>query len=298
MSFQYYQNNEDFVQQEYARQQRESIDDKTSVPVYAIKKGITQVRILPAYGPHGRWFRELLQHYVRVNGKGQSFTCRAMTNEVCPICEHGRALRAKGDPESVQQAGEFKAKSAYLFNVIVLSDPSGAPVTPEVKVLLAREMVKKEIIALDRNPEWGNITSLEKGTNLTIERTGIGKTDTRYTVRPSREASNIVEILANKGIDIMTLSLHNLDEVYPPRSAEAMVEALSGTQTVKGFPGATPAAPVAVPAQPLAAPILVQPVPAPGTPVTAASPAPAPVAAPAVAMRMPVLPPPPPFKKD
>jgi hypothetical protein len=244
MGFTYYQNDNDFVQRDVAQ--------SGAGRFYTLKKGLTQLRVLPAYSPRGRWYHEIIEHVFNVNGKLQNFPCGTMFGDSCTLCAHGDKLRKSEDPKDQELSENFKRRFSFLFNVIVFSDPDGKPCDGQVKVLKAPTQVKKDITRFDVNPEYGNVTDPNKGFNFTVNREGSTKTDTKYAADPSRKESNIAELLAAKGFDVNNLNLFQLDQLVEPKSEGEMQAAIKGAGVQRAFAGAgvqaepTPVAPTAV----------------------------------------------------
>jgi len=265
MGFTYYQNDNEFVQKDVANDR--------SGKFYNLKKGVTVVRILPAYSPRGKWYEEIVEHIFNVNGKLGNFVCPASVTEggfACPICAYGQELRKSQGAEDQELSKALGRRFHWLFNAVILADPENKAF-PGVTVLKTPTQVKQIITKYDVHTEYGNVTDLEKGFNFEITREGSTKTDTKYTTMPSRHQTSIVAILASKSIDINKLELVQLDKAIQTKTEGELIDALRGAGVQRAFAGAgssqsapTPVAPPAVP-----------------TPVPASAPAPAaaPVAA-------------------
>jgi hypothetical protein len=211
---------------ERQRQNKEG-GDRTKAPLLFLKGGITQVRILPAYSDKGVWFKEIRKHFL---GKGfGSPPCFSYFGaaEPCPYCAKVEELRDEGTEASVKASSALAAQRKYLFNAVVFSAP------PEVEfeansiyVLEAGVTVKKQLVELDTDPQlsWENITDIAQGVNISIKKVGKGL-DTRYTVTPVGQRSNLAELLEARGIDITKLQMHDLDDVFVKPSEVDVKEA-------------------------------------------------------------------------
>jgi len=99
------------------------------------------------------------------------------------------------------------------------------------------KMVQKALIRLDRDftGGWGDMTSLEKGFDVRIERTGSTMMDTQYLTQGVPTRTNIVEVLQSNGRDINSFVVHNLDEVLECPTDERLTSILND-DFVPGFP--------------------------------------------------------------
>jgi hypothetical protein len=299
--FTYYNPNQETLRQEKERQDKESVTGFKDAFFLKVP-GVYQARILPPYSDAGVWYRKILEHRIVVDKQAHYLTSPSQFDLPDPIREAAETLHAQLDERSVAKAKELVPRQQFLFNALILSAPSGVKFDfGKIYVLKTGVMVKNALLELDQDEGlgWTGITALDTGVNVTIKRTG-QKLDTEYHVNPHGGGrSNIVELLAERGVDINALKMYNLDELYPVRKEEDIRDLLRRGGYIVGNPvsvsagqaGAAPA-PVAAPA---AAPTPVAaPAPAPQavaqTPVAPPQ-APAPVAAP---VTPPVTPPPPP----
>lgn len=267
-----YETDQKRVENEHNKDRKQGVKEEgTKVPFHYLKKGKTILRVLPS--PDGVWFKEYLEHTLNMAGKTVNFTCPRPYGQVCPLCDKGESLSEAGDASY----RDFQPKYKYLFNVIVLSDPSGVTAAAGVKVLKAGVMIKKKLISLDRAFEegYGNITGIADGFTLAIEREGETMKDTRYDIKPFRERTNLVDVLKAQGISTDSLTQYKLSEAIPStRPMEELYAAIEGKKAVFGFPvvaaSSTPVSanvsqPVATPAVTVATPV------APGITVTPVS---------------------------
>jgi hypothetical protein len=209
-SFKFYPPNEELLEQQRARDAKEAIDSNPDS--FFLKKGRTQVRILPPYSEEGVWFKEIHEHFLN----GLMYTCPAQYGDDCPACNESARIGALGGEANVELSRSIRLRKQFLFNVLVKSAPPGVEFERgKVYVLKAGVMVKRAILALDRDRQsgWTGITDLETGFDIAIMREGEGMMNTRYSVMPTQR-SNLVEQLAAMQIDLNALSLHNLDEIY------------------------------------------------------------------------------------
>lgn len=243
---QFFEPNQEALQKEYKKDRKERVDNDTSnnVPAIFLKPGVTQLRILPPYSEKGMWFREIKEHWIQPVG---ACTCPRTIGEECPVCEEGTKLYEERTESSIAAARELRPRSAFLFNAVPYSGPDeNLKMENGVKVLKTGVTVKRDILDLDQDEAggWGNITSLEDGIDIRIERRGQGRMDTTYTVKGIPKRSNLLEKLQTVGLSLEDLKPFNLDKVFPPRSYDDL-KALFETSKEDGFSGTQTTAPAA-----------------------------------------------------
>ena len=226
------------IESEYDKDRRANSGEGSKIPFYYLKKGKTLLRVLPAYNHEGIWFKEFYEHKLALGGKFVSLTCGRQYGQECALCQKGEELSLAGD----ETFHDFQPKRTYLFNVIVLSDPSGITAKEGVRVLKAGVTVKKELVDLDRafSEGYGDITNAENGFTLSVERTGDTKKDTRYNVKAFRDRTNIEDVLKAQNVDFTHFVQFNLNDVVPsPRPLDEVKAAVEGRNRVPGFPSVT-----------------------------------------------------------
>ena len=187
-----------------------------------LKKGVTQLRVLPAYSETGRWFREIKEIPLYREGKFNPVVSPTTIGEPCGFETEGRRLYNLKGEENIEKAKKFRPRSSFLFNVVVQSQPDfEGNIEQCVRVLKCGVKVFRQILDLDQDHSggWGDITNLEKGFDLRITRTGTGRNDTEYVVKGVPKQSNILDWLGTQGFT-QELSPHDLDAMYNPPDAE------------------------------------------------------------------------------
>jgi len=152
----------------------------------ALSEGVTIVRILPEVGDMPRFFQEVGRHQMPgKDGKRvycPKFTSRGKLN--CPVCEIVDQLYQAGDTASKAFAGQIRAKKEYWMNVIARADEKTG-----VKIYTPGVMVFRQLMSLIQDPDYGDITDVEDGYDIKIERKGKTKNDTDYQVRAAKNSS-------------------------------------------------------------------------------------------------------------
>jgi len=317
---QYYERNEEAMSTEKERLAKAAAQYGVDAPLLYALPGSTMVRILPPYGPEGKFFRQIYKHRVPTSNRPVITACpKSMAQLSCPICEKGKELVETRDESNMKFAREhMKPRQQFLYNVICVSGPAdreGKPPDPnQVYVMEVGVMTHQQIIGLDQDEAmgWANLSDPAQGVTLAINRTGQGL-DTKYDVNPTGAGrTNIFEELASRGVNAEELTLYNLDEVYKFLPDERLEEiaadisiggfAVTAKQSQPQFkpaattntpPAATPAPAAVTNAPPVATPAPVAtstPVPIP-QPITGSGQTPAQPASPGTAG--PVIPEPP-----
>jgi hypothetical protein len=172
-----------------------------------------------------------------------------------PFADYRKELESQGTEASLKEASKFRPRKQFLFNALIIEDSDGASPKDGIKVVKTGVTVKRAIVDLDHDEdEWGDITNLETGYNITIDKEGEGR-DTTYTVKGVHKGErDIRKVLEEQGVDINKFALHDLDAQCPPESfetLEAIVENLKKVPTpVAVAPGPQmPTAPSPVMAQ-------------------------------------------------
>jgi hypothetical protein len=211
----YYETNADAVKadQEKDKKEAEERDNNVARISYTLKNGRTTMRVLPAFGEDGVWYRKITEYYFPVEDGHLFLTSPRDFGLPDPLYDYQREVYEDGNEAAIKEAKRFRAKKRFLMNVLVLSDTKGTTMADGVKVLKAPTTVHRGFVDFDTDAEYGDITHPEKGFNMIIDREG-EKLSTEYTVKAQRERTNIFEIVQNGGIDVATLSLHDLDDYH------------------------------------------------------------------------------------
>lgn len=206
---------------------KEERDKKRGV-VTRLHSGKTVLRVLPPWSEAGVWFRPILSYYFKIDG--DHYVLRSPRDEGVkdPIYSYARSLRDSDNPEDMERAKSFFPRRRFYINAVVLSSSDGKSLSDGVQVVELPVKVKEQLIQLDTAVDegFGDITDLENGFNIVVERTGEGL-NTQYNCRPYRERSNILELAKNQGINTDEWELFDLDAVAKPASTEELSEILS-----------------------------------------------------------------------
>lgn len=149
--------------------------------------GKNVLRFLPPKLGQSTPFIIVWQHYIKKPGASGniSFACpRAHLKAACPVCDHADALGKTGSPADREAAYQLRAKIRVFANVIERGE-GGAEKGPQI--LAYGKKVHEQLLQLRKDVDaGGDFTDPINGFDITIERTGTGKDDTTYAVRPAR----------------------------------------------------------------------------------------------------------------
>lgn len=164
------------------------------------KAGKNRIRIMPEVGTMdlGCFYQEVGVHYMSASSsKAERVYCPSFTTngvESCPICEAVEVLY-RGTKSSKKLAGDLRVSKTYWMNVIDRDDESKGPL-----IYRAGVMVMRSIIAIINDPDYGDITDLYDGLDITITKTGSGL-ETEYQVMPVRAGSPLAGTLSKPDED-------------------------------------------------------------------------------------------------
>jgi len=136
-----------------------------------LKEGKNRIRILPPTKDWPDYEFKIFRHYnVGLDGK-QSVLCPKRTfpnsNYKCPICEANQALYKSKDKDDKELAKQLYATERNFANVLNL-DEEAEP--KNVYVLSYGFTISNLIVKKISDPDYGDITDLETGFNINIEK--------------------------------------------------------------------------------------------------------------------------------
>jgi len=122
--------------------------------------GKQTIRILPAVD--GDPFPSYFFHYNV--GKNSGFLCPNKNyGESCPVCDFAKQLYREGDEGSVKMAKELTARQRFFSAVLVRGEELEGP-----KVWGYGKKVYETLLNLVLNPDYGDITDADSGTDLDL----------------------------------------------------------------------------------------------------------------------------------
>ena len=143
------------------REKRDALENRGGSNVFwRPDDGETTIRIVPT--PDGDPFREYWFHYNL--GKNPGFLSpKKNFGEDDPLNDFVRQLYKDGADESIRMAKDLSARQRFFAPVIVRGEEDRG-----VRLWGFGKTAYRELLNLVLNPEYGDITDIEDGTDLTI----------------------------------------------------------------------------------------------------------------------------------
>ncbi len=144
------------------------------------------IRIVPS--DDGDPFKEYWFHYNLGDNPG-FLSPKKNFGEDCPLDSYVRELYRQGDDESVKMAKSLSARQRFFAPVIVRGEEDQG-----VRVWGFGKMAYQELLNLVLNPDYGDITDVDEGTDLVIKYgKPAGAQFPQTTITPRRKASAMVD---------------------------------------------------------------------------------------------------------
>ena len=171
-------------------------------PYWLPKTGDNLIRILPPVGKMDDVFYKEGAVHFNVGQNNEMVICPANTPDrkgktgSCPICDLVDELMNSGNSSDIKSAKQLKAKARFWMNIIDCSDRAKGP-----QVFSAGIMIFKEVLEYFNDPDYGDISDIEEGRDITVTKSGTG-IDTEYSVRPRPKISPLKKEILKKAIDL------------------------------------------------------------------------------------------------
>ena len=200
----------DFEKMKAKRDAVENRDNKKSV-FWRPEDGEQTIRILPT--PDGDPFKQYWFHYNL--GKNPGFLSpKKNFGEDDPLDAFVRQLYKDGSDESIKMAKNLSARQRFFSPVLVRGEESEG-----VRLWGYGKMAYKELLNLVLNPEYGDITDVNEGTDLVINYgKPAGAQFPQTTITPRRRPS---KLSGNEG-EVSTLlnSVPDYNDVFDRKTPE------------------------------------------------------------------------------
>ena len=195
--------------------------------------GDTTIRIVPT--GDGDPFKEFWFHY-NVGNNSPFLSPKKNFGEDCPLDEFVRSLYNAGDPESIKMAKNLSARQRFFAPVLVRGlEHEG------VKIWGFGRTAYQELLQLVLNPDYGDITDVEAGTDLVITYgKPAGAQFPQTTITPRRKTSALVP--DSDTVDSLLESVPDFDNLFDRKSSEEVQSMLDNYLLGEEESGATSAA--------------------------------------------------------
>jgi len=172
------------------------------------KEGKTTIRILPFQvegGEPGQFWFETGVHWIKTetNGKPVAVTgCHAVVYSTpCPVCAAIEAAKPSAvSDEDVKLIKDWNAKKGVLIQVLLRSGSDASEDNVQIMELTPTTFAQVMSI-MEEYAEQQDITDIQTGMNLVIERSGKGL-DTKYQVMTTPSSKPVPKATMDKCIDL------------------------------------------------------------------------------------------------
>lgn len=192
------------------------------------KDGEQVIRVLPT--PDGDPFKSFYFHY---NVGTEGFLCpKGNFGEDCPVCDFVANLYKQKDPESLAMAKELGKKQRFFSPILVRGEEKEGP-----RIWSYSKTVYEKLINTVLNPEYGDFTDLETGTDITLL---YGKKDKKQYPDTDltffRKSSKTCKDLDKKSCEELLAKIPDINTLYKKKSLSEIQAALD--KTLSGEPEA------------------------------------------------------------
>lgn len=178
-------------------------------------------RILPPKGDKDVFWSEGYVHFGLGESGKDVVTCPTTFDKdaTCPVCEYIETLKKSKNAEDKKLAENIRKTKRTYIAVINRDDDE-----EKVKVLPVGKTILQPIINLICDPDYGDITDVKDGIDITINKSGTGM-KTEYSVTPKRKSSKAMEDLSEEEIQNL---IPDLDALFVKKTIEEIQAILDG----------------------------------------------------------------------
>jgi hypothetical protein len=175
----------DLLRREYQEAIAQQAVDEYWVPDF----GENLVRVLPP--ADGTLFYKKVGVHYRLVGSGMEFCPKLTDGASCPVCEVVDQLKKMNTPVAMQIVNRLAVVERYLMNVIPMKEGE----EKMIRQYLAPKTVRLALLKIVLDPDYGDITDLERGRNVVIEKVQSSGGFVNYSVRAKPRETSIREVL-------------------------------------------------------------------------------------------------------
>ena len=160
-------------------------------------------------------FKDFFFHYNV--GSNSGFLCpKKNFGEECPVCDFSSKLYKEGDDESVKMAKELTARQRFFSPVLVRGEENLG-----VKIWGYGKMAYETLLNLVLNPEYGDITDIEAGTDLDLHYgKAPGQSFPQTKLTPKRSTSNVCIEATPEACKEILDGVPDIDSLFEKKSTE------------------------------------------------------------------------------
>jgi len=178
----------ELLRREYQEAIAQQAVDEYWVPDF----GENLVRILPPVD--GTLFYKKVGVHYRLVGSGMEFCPKLTEGASCPVCEVVDQLKRMNTPVAMQLVNRLAVVERYLMNVIPLKEGE----EKVIRQYLAPKTVRLALLKIVLDPDYGDVTDLERGRNIVIEKVQASGGFVNYSVRAKPRETSIREVLGRQ----------------------------------------------------------------------------------------------------
>lgn len=181
--------------------------------------GKQTIRILPS--ADGDPFPSYHFHYNV--GKNSGFLCPNKNfGEECPVCETAKQLYRAGDDGSVKIAKDLTARQRFFSAVLVRGEEMEGP-----KVWGYGKKVYENLLNLVLNPEYGDITDADTGTDLDLSYgKPAGASFPQTSLTPKRNTTPVCIDASEDECESLLARIPDLTSLFEKKSTEEVQKML------------------------------------------------------------------------
>ena len=165
-------------------------------------------------------FKDYFFHYNL--GKNPGFLCpKKNYGEQCPVCEYASSLYNGGSEDEQKAAKTLFARQRFFSPVLVRGEEAEG-----IRVWGYGKMAYESLINLVLNPEYGDITDPEEGTDLLLSYgKPAGAQFPQTKLQPRRRSSPLCQDGPEKCAELME-SIPKFDELFEKKTVQQVSELL------------------------------------------------------------------------
>lgn len=177
--------------------------------------GDQTIRIVPT--ADGDPFKDYWFHYNV--GTNSGFLCpKKNFGDGCPVCEFATKLYKEGTTDSIKMAKSLFSRQRFFSPVLVRGQEEEG-----VRVWGYGKMAYENLLHLVLNPEYGDITDVDDGTDLVLNYgKPAGATFPQTKLTPRRRNSSLCEDLNPKKCAELLESIPEFDSLFERQTSEAV----------------------------------------------------------------------------
>lgn len=177
------------------------------------------IRILPM--ADGDPFKSFQFHYGV--GDNPGFLCpKRNFGDSCPVCEFATKLYKEGTDESIKMAKNFFAKERFYSPIIVRGQEDEG-----VQIWGYGRTAYEKLLRMVLDPEFGDITDVEKGTDLTLTLTKVpGKKYPNSDIAGKRKTSPVCPDINSDECKELLDSIPDFTKLFSRKSTEDVQQIL------------------------------------------------------------------------